>query len=888
MAYLHYANLDLHRPDVALRQVFHGLKDITDYLRRSINYLEEHTVLRVSCRVLRPEELTDLDAEERELGVWVEIDDLEEDSSGGERALKSFLDEHTDRVHERVEKPARQGGSTRFDYSKEYQLDVIERDPVRQRLCLEREPRTPEILLRPNTYQLQKQLEAVQALQNAPHPEHRPLLDLFQSHGHVTWHEPEDSWLDEADWLLLRPQAPGTPLRPGTEAQREFVLKALGTQDWGILEGPPGSGKTTTICELILQELRRGRRVLLCASTHVAVDNVIEKLMDPRQPFRNEVIPVRIGDRKNISDAVKPWQIDSLRRTEREGLVRWLKAQPSRTRAQQTLFEALQRPGNEIIDRIILDSANVVCGTTIGILQHPDIRAGARKENLGRTPIFDLLIVDEASKTTFQEFLVPALLASKWILVGDPRQLSPYVEEDHMAANLDAAVPKAAVRNAALDTFDTASFLRAPGNGENKHRGAVVVATEEPTVREAYRLEALRRHVPLVDLDESPTVPTWELLLAGVIVGREEVILMREQELPLDVAVLHGGGPALDGLRRRILVRQDGEDERTWGGEVAWRLTRSYEKRQLEAQEGVADVGQSEFLPHGVEELLPSEESLALAPMKPRNGQSRADAVRESIQRVQRVALPSILESLWSGFGRRKGQRDGTALSDGLPEDVLESRHVLLEHQHRMHPGISWFSREHIYDGEALIDPLDMVERRAWPDPLWPQRMQWINVAKRLDGTRNEFEEKAIERELKRFLGWAQVHKRPDGGAWEVAVLTFYRAQERLLRTMLRKLSAQPKGFQRFSLGGREQPRVIVDLCTVDRFQGHEADLVLLSFARTKGVGFLDSPNRLNVALTRARYQALLVGNRENFAMQKRSLLLQRLAALDSTHDLQE
>lgn len=458
-----------------------------------------------------------------------------------------------------------------------------------------------------------------------------------------------------------------------------------------------------------------------------------------------------------------------------------------------------------------------------------------------------------------------------------------------MAANLDAAVPKPAVRNAALDTFEAESFLRAPGNWENKHRGTVVVVTEDPAVREAYRLEALRRRVPLVDLDASPTVPAWELLLAGVIVGREEAILRRERELPLDVAVLHGGGPALDGLRRRIQVHQDGEDERTWGGEIAWRLTRSYEKRQLEAREGGADAGQPDSLPRSVEELLPSEESLALAPMNPRKGQSRADAVRESIQRVQRVALPSILESLQSGFGRRKGQRDGTALSDGLPDGVLELRHVLLAYQHRMHPEISWFSREHIYyERKALIDPLDMAGRRDWPDPLWPRRMQWVNVAKRVEGTRNEFEEKAIERELKRFLAWAQVHKRPDAKAWEVAVLTFYRAQERQLRKMLQKLSAQPKDFQRFFLGGREQPRVIVDLCTVDRFQGHEADLVLLSFARTRGVGFLDSPNRLNVALTRARYQSLLVGHRENFATQRRSALLQRLAALDSTHDLQE
>ncbi|MHA7629638.1 AAA domain-containing protein [Corallococcus sp. M7] len=765
-------------------------------------------------------------------------------------------------------------------------MSVIDRDPVRQRLCLDRKPRTAELLLRPNTYQLQKQREAVQALQNAPHPQHRPLLNLFQSHEHVRWPEPERIQLDEHEWCLLRAPAPGAALRPGTEAQRQFVSMALASRDWGILEGPPGSGKTTTICELILQELRRGHRVLICASTHVAVDNVIEKLMDPHQPFQNEVIPVRIGDRKNISETVKPWQIDSLRKTEREGLLRWLKSQPLPTRAQQTLYEALQRPGNEIIDRIILDSANVVCGTTIGILQHPDIRAGSRSEHLGRTPIFDVLILDEASKTTFQEFLVPALLARKWILVGDPRQLSPYVEEEHLAANLDAAVPKVVVRDAALDTFDVNAFLHAPLLGEHGERGAVVVVTEDPLVRDSYRFEAMSRKVPLVDLDGGQTVSPWDLLTAGVVVGSEGAILRHEHQLPLDVAVLRGGGPALSGLRRRIQFRHDGEDARSWGGEIAWRLTRAYEKRQLEGSG--PGIGSSERLPHGLEDLLPSEAALDLAFTKPLSGQSRSDEVRESIQRVQRVALPSILESLWSGFGRHKKQRSGTALSDGLPPAARDSRHVLLEFQHRMHPDISSFPRKHIYRGHALVDPPDMAERRAWREPLWPGRMQWINVACRVDGTRNEFESNALERQLKRFLEWTRVHAHPEKRAWEVAVLTFYRAQERLLRSMLRRLTAQPKGFQHFSIGGREQARVVINLCTVDRFQGHEADLVLLSFARTKGIGFLDSPNRLNVALTRARYQTLLVGKQEHFASQKRSELLRQLAALDSTHDIQE
>ena len=52
-----------------------------------------------------------------------------------------------------------------------------------------------------------------------------------------------------------------------------------------------------------------------------------------------------------------------------------------------------------------------------------------------------------------------------------------------------------------------------------------------------------------------------------------------------------------------------------------------------------------------------------------------------------------------------------------------------------------------------------------------------------------------------------------------------------------------------------------IDLCTVDRFQGHEADLVLISFGNRRSTSFLESPNRLNVALTRARYQRVVIGN---------------------------
>ena len=68
---------------------------------------------------------------------------------------------------------------------------------------------------------------------------------------------------------------------------------------------------------------------------------------------------------------------------------------------------------------------------------------------------------------------------------------------------------------------------------------------------------------------------------------------------------------------------------------------------------------------------------------------------------------------------------------------------------------------------------------------------------------------------------------------------------------------------------------------TVDKFQGKEADLVFLSMIKSGqvGLGFMDSPNRLNVALTRAKYQIVLVGDKEYFKSNKcKSELLRHVA----------
>ena len=118
---------------------------------------------------------------------------------------------------------------------------------------------------------------------------------------------------------------------------------------------------------------------------------------------------------------------------------------------------------------------------------------------------------------------------------------------------------------------------------------------------------------------------------------------------------------------------------------------------------------------------------------------------------------------------------------------------------------------------------------------------------------------------------------------WEVAVLTFYRPQESALREMLKRAFGQRNRRQHFD----DPPSNIrVNLATVDRIQGHEADFVFLSFVKNSRVGFLDIPNRLNVALTRARYQLVILANHTFFRQQERSALLRKLAEAHATPDV--
>lgn len=64
--------------------------------------------------------------------------------------------------------------------------------------------------------------------------------------------------------------------------KKDAVSKALSSKNVFLLHGPPGTGKTTTVVEIILQEVKRGSKILACAASNIAVDNIVERLASHR------------------------------------------------------------------------------------------------------------------------------------------------------------------------------------------------------------------------------------------------------------------------------------------------------------------------------------------------------------------------------------------------------------------------------------------------------------------------------------------------------------------------------------------------------------------------------------------------------------------------------
>lgn len=273
------------------------------------------------------------------------------------------------------------------------------------------------------------------------------------------------------------------------ESQKDAILKCLYAKDLAVIQGPPGSGKSTAIAELIWQLVRFGlktgnkkERILLTSETNLAVDNAISRIINHKT---NLVKPIRFGGEEKLEteglrfsfDLMKKWvdvgddaltqeEIDEESGTSRKmniALNDWLSNISDRAFYGDKNTEndvmirwrrLLSQPTKELRESVFkryVEGCNVIGATCSSI---GDTKADGR----GMTQFFrnykevfypksravrinfTTVIQDESSKATPAELVLPFVYGERAIVIGDHRQLPPMLDKEEMEESLEYAL----------------------------------------------------------------------------------------------------------------------------------------------------------------------------------------------------------------------------------------------------------------------------------------------------------------------------------------------------------------------------------------------------------------------------------------------------------------
>lgn len=208
-------------------------------------------------------------------------------------------------------------------------------------------------------------------------------------------------------------------------SQEVAVNNMLCSRDVMIVHGPPGTGKTTTLVEAIVETLNREPQVLVCAQSNMAVDWISQKLVE------RGVNVLRIGNPTRVNDKMLGYcyerqyeghpdypELWSMRKTMRQLLS--LDRKHSRSDAVNSRINRLRKRAEELevkINMELFDNARVVASTLVG-----------SNSNLLTGRHFSTLFVDEAGQAHEAATWIAIRKAQRVVLAGDHLQLPPTIK----------------------------------------------------------------------------------------------------------------------------------------------------------------------------------------------------------------------------------------------------------------------------------------------------------------------------------------------------------------------------------------------------------------------------------------------------------------------------
>lgn len=215
------------------------------------------------------------------------------------------------------------------------------------------------------------------------------------------------------------------------DSQKEAVKFALQSPEIALIHGPPGTGKTQTLVEIIRQLVEQGKRILVCGASNLAVDNLLERLVPHQIPLTRIGHPARVlgnlhtetldaqaarSDQAALAADAKSELEAAMSSLAGKGKARLRGAERKKMWEEVKELRKEYRNREKVIVQSVLSEAKIVLATCHS--------SGSRQLSNMK---FDVVCIDEACQALEAVCWIPILKGSKLILAGDPLQLPPTI-----------------------------------------------------------------------------------------------------------------------------------------------------------------------------------------------------------------------------------------------------------------------------------------------------------------------------------------------------------------------------------------------------------------------------------------------------------------------------
>lgn len=600
---------------------------------------------------------------------------------------------------------------------------------------------------------------------------------------------------------------------PPTPAQQKAIEAGIATPDYSLVLGPPGTGKTTVILEWVRYFVNQGKRVLVTSQNNKAVDNVLERLVQEAQ-FEC----LRIGNESKISSSLEHVMLDNKLRE-----------------LQQRLFEG-NKPLIKFFDSAIYYLDYLLANSEI-IEEHfsqifkatgqlEDIEhklevlsykfTKAQKE-LGNT---EHLI--EKNNKRLVELETNPLRGLKKLFIGPfiiwrKRKLRTAIIK--LQLNQQDYANQVSQHKVDIEDLSTA----------RNHQKGIILGSEQALARfdeshpgnyEEYI------NIPIISTFKNKTTITLKEhieRLRNIVAGwYEKIAQEREQSLyPLLLEHINVVGATCIGINTRQMFR-----------DIDFDVVIVDEAGQIQAHNLIVPLSRC----------------------------SKAILVGDHKQ-IGPIASDEIIgEIKLSGIDYHELNLYRKSWFEILWNQSPKSRKFMLDTQFRCPSEISDFVSVAFYDGEYYAGSNKKNSKALLP--MFKKPMIWLDTSmiknNREQRSDNGFSGNMTETNIVVEVFRRAINARPQLlENREVAIIVPYRAHVQQIQKRIKKLQKENQ-LPEFSVPLHEL------VASVDSFQGQERDLVIFALSRSNqhgSVGFLKDWQRINVAVTRAKRQLVIIGN---------------------------